>query len=458
MTLSAPAALVREDGAPRKRPRVFAGLLLLLVALLIAAVAYTSVLIVAQQDALADVSRYNLTWVVSQGALEVSRLEEVVGAYAAQAAGADRDAVELRFDIVVNRAGLLGSGDVGEFIRESPDLLAIARQFQEAVAVGQPLVDGIDQPDAPRRLLTLFAPLDAKLASLAAAAYARGSELAASDLIALERLHWIFSAILLGLMVCSLGLTVLLGWNNRQLRLSHAEVNALVAELRTAGSELLTANARLSLMVNELNHRVKNTLATVQALATQTLRGADSAICQKLEERLFALAAVHDVLTRESWEGADLSDVMTAALAPFGGSDVSRFLITGPPLRLCPRAALALAMALHELATNAVKYGALSSGTAEVEISWEITDDSPPLFRLIWAERGGPTVIDPSKRGFGSRLIERGLAQGLGGAARLNFDDPAGATCLIEVLLARVVASISTVPFPHVDRKLVASA
>lgn len=176
---------------------------------------------------------------------------------------------------------------------------------------------------------------------------------------------------------------------------------------------------RLHLMVNELNHRVKNTLATVQAIASQTLRGSDATIRRTLEGRLMALAAAHDVLTRESWEGASLDDVVSGALAPFGSLEGGRIQVSGPLLRLWPRAALALAMGLHELSTNALKYGALSAGSGQVEIRWEVTQGASAQLRLAWTERGGPPVAVPAKRGFGTRLVERSLAQDLGGVARV---------------------------------------
>ena len=206
---------------------------------------------------------------------------------------------------------------------------------------------------------------------------------------------------------------------------------------------------RLRLMVNELNHRVKNTLVTVQAIAMQTLHGAAPAIRRTLEGRLLAFAAAHDVLTRESWEAAELSDVVAAELAPFGGIETGcRFRVSGPKLRLCPRAALAIAMGLHELATNAVKYGALSVEPGYVEIRWDVTKNATPLLRMIWTERGGPTVVPPARRGFGTGLMVRVLTQDLGGVVRIDFDDPAGVTCLIEAPLAEVAALAGVVPFP----------
>ena len=203
-------------------------------------------------------------------------------------------------------------------------------------------------------------------------------------------------------------------------------------------------------MTNELNHRVKNTLATVQAIASRTLRGADPAIWRSLEERLVALAAAHDVLTRESWTGADLDDVVAAALAPCGGNQAAIFRVSGPLLRLSPRATLALMMGLHELLTNALKYGALSVASGNVEIRWEVAKGAEPLLRLIWTERGGPLVAPPTRRGFGTQLIERSVAQDLGGIARIDFGYPEGVTCRIEAPLAEVAAIGDVLTFPPV--------
>jgi PAS domain S-box-containing protein len=203
---------------------------------------------------------------------------------------------------------------------------------------------------------------------------------------------------------------------------------------------------RLRLMVHELNHRVKNTLATVQAIASQTLRGGDGVLRQKLEARLFALAAAHDVLTREKWEYAALQDVVAETLAAFGGSENNRFKARGPPLRLTPRAALALTMGLHELATNALKNGALASLSGTVDILWEVSAGEEKRFRLSWTERGAGPITAPAKFGFGIRLIERTLAQDLGGVAAVHFDDPEGVRCIVEAPLAKVAASSGMIP------------
>jgi PAS domain S-box-containing protein len=196
---------------------------------------------------------------------------------------------------------------------------------------------------------------------------------------------------------------------------------------------------RQQLLIHELNHRVKNTLSTVQSIAYQSLRNAatpDQAR-RDIEGRLIALSRAHDVLTREGWEGASLREIVSQAIEPFGGLGEDRFTVEGEDLRLSPQRALALAMALQELATNAVKYGSLSNESGRVTITATIAG-APPLMRLVWAESGGPTVPVPSRRGFGSRLIERSLAADLGGRADLQFR-PDGIVCVIEAPVHRAL-------------------
>jgi PAS domain S-box-containing protein len=209
------------------------------------------------------------------------------------------------------------------------------------------------------------------------------------------------------------------------------------------------AEDRLRLMVDELSHRVKNTLVTVQAIAAQTLRGADPVIFQALEGRLKALAAAHDVLTRESWKDAGLHEAIGHALAPFAVAGEDRLQISGPEVRLQPRVAVTLSMALHELATNAIKYGAWSAATGQVDVRWEITPDLEPRLLMIWSEQHGPSVAVPILRGFGIRMIERSLAQDLGGTAQIAFD-PGGLSCTIDAPLAEVVAAARVIPLPRV--------
>jgi PAS domain S-box-containing protein len=177
------------------------------------------------------------------------------------------------------------------------------------------------------------------------------------------------------------------------------------------------------LLINELNHRVKNTLATVQSIASQTLRNTETAAQAKsaIEGRLLALSRAHDVLTRENWEGADLYEIAEQAVAPYSSPGENRLHLSGPKVRLLPRMALALAMALQELVTNAVKYGALSNATGQITITWKVEQGEPSSLELRWAESGGPAVRTPTRRGFGSRLIERSLAQDLGGHVQIAF-------------------------------------
>jgi two-component sensor histidine kinase len=187
-----------------------------------------------------------------------------------------------------------------------------------------------------------------------------------------------------------------------------------------------------------LNHRVKNTLATVQSIAAQTLRAAETTAeaREALEMRLLALSRAHDVLTRESWEGADLVEVIEKALEPYQSSGESRVHITGPHVRVTPRMSLALAMAMHELATNAVKYGALANKTGTIEVSWSVQNGTaPPRLALRWTEAGGPPVVVPQRRGFGSRLIERTLAHDLDGQVEIAFP-PTGVVCTVDAPVA----------------------
>ena len=191
-------------------------------------------------------------------------------------------------------------------------------------------------------------------------------------------------------------------------------------------TERKRADERQKLLVNELNHRVKNSLATVQSIAAQTLRSSASPefFREAFETRLIALSQTHDLLTRESWEGASLREVFDVELHAMAGEDRVVFDYTAD-VRLNPKAAVALGMGIHELATNAVKYGALSIPDGRVSVAWTLEED---LLRLVWTERGGPTVTPPARRGFGARLLERGLAAELSGGVELTYD-AAGLVC-----------------------------
>jgi len=195
--------------------------------------------------------------------------------------------------------------------------------------------------------------------------------------------------------------------------------------------------AQSRMLIDELNHRVKNTLTTVQSIVAQALRNASDpeVIRESIESRLFALSRSHDLLTRENWESAGLHDVVDAAMEPFGAANgrSERFVVTGENVRFPPKAALALGIAFHELATNAVKYGAFSGDTGCIRIAWTI-EPAPEGDRLIltWREENGPPVTPPSRKGFGSRVIERGLAHELGGATRIDYRAE-GVICTIDI-------------------------
>tara|TARA_R110002110_G_scaffold12704_10_gene60665 strand:- start:898 stop:1953 length:1056 start_codon:yes stop_codon:yes gene_type:complete len=194
--------------------------------------------------------------------------------------------------------------------------------------------------------------------------------------------------------------------------------------------------AQSRMLIDELNHRVKNTLATVQSIVWQAFRNTSDppVIRDSIESRLFALSRSHDLLTLERWEGAGLRDVIVAALEPFGVENgrTEHFVIEGENIRVSATVALALGIAFHELATNAVKYGAFSNKAGSVSITWSL-EPSPDGDRLNlrWQESNGPPVTMPTRKGFGSRIIERGLAHELGGTAQLEYP-ASGVICTIN--------------------------
>ncbi|HJV41880.1 sensor histidine kinase, partial [Caulobacter sp.] len=189
--------------------------------------------------------------------------------------------------------------------------------------------------------------------------------------------------------------------------------------------------AQLRLLINELNHRVKNTLATVQSMAAQTLRNEpDPTVAfEKFEARLMGLSRVHDILTRESWHGAELREVAERALQPFDEAG-ARVSIEGPPVRLQPGGALTMALILHELATNALKYGALSNAQGRVRLAWTY-DPATRALEVAWTESGGPPVSPPMRKGFGSRLIERSLRGEMQGETTVDYR-PDGLRCVLR--------------------------
>jgi two-component sensor histidine kinase len=198
------------------------------------------------------------------------------------------------------------------------------------------------------------------------------------------------------------------------------------------------AQAKAKMLIDELNHRVKNTLSTVQSIVWQAFRTpSDAAVTREaIESRLFALSRSHDLLARENWESAGLVDIVKEALDPFGvarNGRAERFVMAGSNIRLPPKATLALGIALHELATNAVKHGAFSNDRGTVLIRWRI-EPTPEGDRLIlhWQEKGGPPVTPPPRKGFGSQVIERGLGHELQGSAHLDYQVD-GVVCTINI-------------------------
>ncbi len=209
-------------------------------------------------------------------------------------------------------------------------------------------------------------------------------------------------------------------------------------------TERKAAERRQKLLIDELNHRVKNTLATVQSLASQTARGAPTpaAFRASFEGRLIALSKAHDQLTMHHWESADLRDLLSGGLAPYAGAGPERVILRGEDIMLRPRAVLTLAMVFHELTTNAAKYGALSVPGGQIEIRWQPVPaeaGARPMLRIDWIERGGPPVVAPKKRSFGSKLIEGSVAAEHGGSARMAFE-PAGLRCEIVMPLEAATA------------------
>lgn len=200
------------------------------------------------------------------------------------------------------------------------------------------------------------------------------------------------------------------------------------AKLQREVQERRRIEQRQQLLIHELNHRVKNMLATVQSVARQSLgRAGGEGPLADFEDRLMALAWAHDILTRERWAGASLTTVLGRTMTPYG----ERVRMSGPDLRISPKMALALAMGVHELATNAAKYGALSTEQGRVEIQWRLDQTvEPARLTLDWRERGGPPVTPPTRTGFGARLLEKGLAHELGGQVAIRFL-PAGVRCRI---------------------------
>jgi PAS domain S-box-containing protein len=201
--------------------------------------------------------------------------------------------------------------------------------------------------------------------------------------------------------------------------LDDGRVIRVLATSRDVTGEM-RAEANRQLLVNELNHRVKNTLATVQSIASQSLRNAGVGLEVRgaFEGRLMAIAATHNVLTDENWSAASLRQIIDGSVTPYR-TNASQLTITGEDLMVSPKPAVVMALAFHELAINALKYGALSAPAGHVDIRWSV-DDGDRL-TLDWTEQGGPPVRPPVRRGFGSRIVELALPGELGGQVDVDY-------------------------------------
>jgi two-component sensor histidine kinase len=229
------------------------------------------------------------------------------------------------------------------------------------------------------------------------------------------------------------------------------EVGQVAYALMAASRELKQKDERQALLINELNHRVKNTLATIQSMATLTARSAPNSDVYKegLEARIIALSKTHDLLTAAAWETVSLRDLLKSELAPYDDGTGQRVHLDGPVVPLAPRVAVALGMAAHELATNAAKHGSLSQPEGRVHVQWEV-EQTPEGTRLhlTWKESGGPQVVTPSRTGFGSRLLQKGVARDLNGDIHLDFAVE-GLGCRMLVALDEVGATTQAATPPN---------
>jgi two-component sensor histidine kinase len=223
-----------------------------------------------------------------------------------------------------------------------------------------------------------------------------------------------------------------------RLELENASLRKLLEQAGVDAAQRDVAERLQRLILEELHHRVKNTLAIVQAIASQSLRTAVDLEHARdaIGSRIGALGRVHDLLLRTSWGGAMLPDLLQAAIAPFDTPGAGQFRIQSPPIRINPVAALPLVMTINELCTNATKHGALKVPTGRVDIVTRV-HESNGTFHFSWTESGGPEVQDPAHRSFGMLLIEKGFAGQFSGAARMQFN-PGGVVCDIDVPLAAI--------------------
>ena len=213
-----------------------------------------------------------------------------------------------------------------------------------------------------------------------------------------------------------------------------AEVNRMKKVLHSVGRNLAAALKQQKILLDEINHRVKNTLGTVQSIARLSRTSAHDLdqYVDGFEQRLLALSEAYNLLTENNWAGAHLKAIVKRTLAPFAGSD--RLQISGPDILLRPKLALALAATLQELATNAAKYGAFTLASGKLQISWTV--DAAGLVRLNWTESCGPPVRPPTRKGFGTQMIGSIFRSEPGWSVQQDFD-PAGLRCTLQFYLLR---------------------
>jgi two-component sensor histidine kinase len=226
-----------------------------------------------------------------------------------------------------------------------------------------------------------------------------------------------------------------------RLLLTQAEVNAqaLLAQAGIDAKEREVSDKLQKLILEELHHRIKNTLATVSAIASQSLRKAPSMehAQHAIEGRLLALGRAHDLLLQARWTSADLGKIVRGATEAFDNPDVPKFSIQGPHIQITSGAVIAIAMTLNELCTNTTKFGALSIPPGRVEIAWTV-DGSASRLHLTWSEKHGPIVQAPTKRSFGTRLVET-LGQQLKGKVQITYE-PSGLVYALDVPLASLTS------------------
>jgi two-component sensor histidine kinase/DNA-binding response OmpR family regulator len=227
-----------------------------------------------------------------------------------------------------------------------------------------------------------------------------------------------------------------------RLLLEQAEIDAraLLVQAGIDAEQRAASDKLQSLIVGELHHRVKNTLAMVSAIASQSFRGVPSIEHgqQAMEGRLIALGRAHDMLMQVSWANASLTHTLSNATEPYDSQGDRRFHFNGPDIRITSVAVIALAMTFNELCTNTTKFGALSVPTGRVEIAWTI-DELKERLRLVWTERGGPAVEPPTRRSFGTRMMGS-LGQQLTGQVKLEYE-PGGLIYTLDVPLSSVAAA-----------------